>query len=169
MNRPALSLFVLLTAAACSRGSGGSPTCGLAMLAGPSLITSQLANARAVLTDPPRGIPDSLPARVIEQKAGSGGNGAVIVGRDAEGKISMQFRGPSFPARGYGLLVVDDTSQRAMGVLFLDQEEPAGHPAIGTIIGGSTVLNLYGVRVDWASVSNPRCPLFGGSASPPTS
>ena len=169
MKRSVWSLFLMLVAAACSRGSGGSPTCGLAMLAGPSLITSQLANARAVLTDPPRGIPDSLPARVIEQKAGSGGNGAVIVGRDAEGKISMQFRGPSFPARGYGLLVVDDTSQRAMGVLFLDQEEPAGHPAIGTIIGGSTVLNLDGVRVDWASVSNPRCPLFGGSASPPTS
>src|SRR2546426_4995082 len=125
MNRPALSLFGLLTAAACTRGSGGSPTCGLAMLAGPSLITSQLANARAVLTDPPRGIPDSLPARVIEQKAGSGGNGAVIVGRDAEGKISMQFRGPSFPARGYGLLVVDDTTQRAGGVRFLYHEEPA--------------------------------------------
>ncbi len=169
MNRSVVCLLLVLAAAGCTRGSGGSPTCGLAMLAGPSLITSQLANARAVLTDPPRGIPDSLPARVIEQKAGSGGNGAVIVGRDAEGKISMQFRGPSFPARGYGLLVVDDTSQRAMGVLFLDQEEPARHPAIGTIIGGSTVLNLYGVRVDWASVSNPRCPLFGGSAPPPTS
>src|SRR2546422_4399647 len=168
MNRPALSLFGLLTAAACSRGSGGSPTCGLAMLAGPSLIASQLQNARAVLTDPPRGIPDSLPARVIEQKAGSGGSGALIVGRDAEGKISMQFRGPSFPARGYGLLVVDDTSQRAMGVLLLDQEEPLNHPAIGTIIGGGTTLNLYGVRVDWASVNNPRCPLFGGPASQTT-
>src|SRR5437016_13441046 len=143
--------LLLLVAAACTRGNSGSPTCGIALLAGPGLITSQLSNARAVLTDPPRGIPDSLPALVIQQK---NDRGAVIVGRDAEGKISIQFRGPSFPSRGYGLLVVDDTSQRAMGVLFLDQEEPAGHPAIGTIIGGSTVLNLYGVRVDWASVSN---------------
>src|SRR2546425_1084327 len=169
MNRSVVCLLLVLAAAGCTRGSGGSPTCGLAMLAGPSLITSQLANARAVLTDPPRGIPGSLPARVIEQKAGSGGNGAGIVGRDAEGKISMQFRGPRFPARGDGFLGGDDTTPRRVGVLFLDQEEPAGHPAIGTIIGGSTVLNLYGVRVDWASVSNPRCPLFGGSASPPTS
>jgi hypothetical protein len=112
--------------------------------------------------DPPRGLPDSLPALVIQQK---NERGAVIVGRDAEGRISMQFRGPTFPPRGYGLLVVDDTSQRAMGVVILDQEEPAGHPAIGTVIGGSTALNLYGVRVDWASVSNPRCPLFGGPAS----
>jgi hypothetical protein len=77
----------------------------------------------------------------------------------------MQYRGQGFPARGYGLLVVDDTSQRAMGVLILDQEEPQRPPAIGTVIGGSTALNLYGVHVDWASVSNPRCPLFGGPAT----
>lgn len=155
--------LLLLVAVACGRGNSGSPTCGIALLAGPGLITSQLTNARAVLTDPPRGIPDSLPALVIQQK---NDRGAVIVGRDAEGKISMQFRGPAFPSRGYGLLVVDDTSQRAMGVMILDQEEPLNHPAIGTIIGGGTTLNLYGVRVDWASVNNPRCPLFGGPASP---
>src|SRR5207249_5262593 len=122
----------------------------------------QLANARAVLTDPPRGIPDSLPALVIQQQKND--RGAVIVGRDAEGKVSMQFRGPAFPTRGYGLLVVDDTSQRAMGVMIIDQEEPQRHPAIGSIIGGGSALSLYGVRVDWASVSNSRCPLF----SPPT-
>jgi len=155
-------LTIVLIVAACDRGSSGSPTCGIAFLAGPSLITSHLTNARAVLTDPPRGVPDSLPALVIQQRTGTG---AVIVGRDAEGKLSMQFRGPGFPARGYGLLVVDDTSQRAMGVLILDQEEPQRHPVIGTVIGGSTALNLYGVKVDWASVSNPRCPLFGGPAS----
>ena len=152
-------LPILMLAVGCNRGTGGSPTCGIALLAGPSMITSQLANARAVVTDPPRGLPDSLPALVIQQK---NDRGAVIVGRDASGKISMQFRGPSFPQRGYGLLVVDDTSQRAMGVLILDQEDPAGHPAIGTVIGGSNALNLYAVRIDWASVNNPRCPLFGG-------
>jgi len=161
MTRPTLS-FLLLLATGCGRGTGGSPTCGIALLAGPGLITSQLSNARDVLTDPPRGIPDSLPALVIQK---SNDRGAVIVGRDAEGKVSMQFRGPAFPAQGYGLLVVDDTSQRALGVLILDQEEPKRHPAIGTVIGGSTALNLYGVLVDWASVSNPRCPLFGGPAS----
>jgi len=154
--------LLLLLAAACGRGTGGSPTCGIALLAGPGLITSQLSNARAVLTDPPRGIPDSLPALVIQK---SNDRGAVIAGRDAEGKVSMQFRGPAFPTRGYGLLVVDDTSQRAMGVLILDQEEPLRHPAIGTVIGGSTALNLCGGLVDWASASNPRCPLFGGPAS----
>jgi len=156
-------LALTLVVAACGRGSGGSPTCGIAFLAGPSLITQQLGNARAVLTDPPRGVPDSLPALVILQKTRD--IGAVLAGRNGEGRISMQYRGSGFPQHGYGLLVVDDTSQRAMGVLVLDAEDPQGHPAIGTIIGGSTALNLYGVRVDWASVSNPRCPLFGGPAT----
>ena len=149
-------------ATACNRGTGGSPTCGIALIASPGLIAAQLQNARAVITDPPRGLPDSLPTLVIQQK---NDRGAVIVSRDAEGRVSMQFRGPAFPQRGYGLLVVDDTSQRAMGVLVLDQEDPKDHPAIGTVIGGSTALNLYGVRVDWASVNNSRCPLFGGPAS----
>lgn len=144
-------------------GSRGSPTCGIAAIAGPSLITSQLANARVVVTDPPRGLPDSLPTLIIQPK--SRDTGVVIVSRDASGRVSMLYRGAGFPPRGYALLVVDDTSQRAMGVLILDQEEPARHPAIGTVIGGSTALNLYGVRVDWASVSNPRCPLFGGPAA----
>ena len=149
-----------LLGSACSGGGRGSPTCGIAAIAGPSLITSQLANARAVVTDPPRGLPDSLPTLIIQPK--SRDTGVVIVTRDASGRVSMLYRGVGFPSRGYALLVVDDTSQRAMGVLILDQEEPARHPAIGTVIGGSTALNLYGVRVDWASVSNPRCPLFGG-------
>ena len=161
MNRRLLILALVATACGRGGGSAGSPTCGIAALAGPALITSQLGNARAVLTDPPRGVPDSLPALVILQK--SRDNGAVIVTRDAAGKVSMLYRGSGFPSRGYGLLVVDDTSQRAMGVLVVDQEEPA-HPAIGSIVGGGAALNLYAVRVDWASVSNPRCPLFG----PPT-
>src|SRR5258705_7937522 len=155
MNRPLVSLLLLLPAAACTR-SGGSPACGIAMLAGPGLITSQPSNARAVLTDPPRGVPDSLPVLVIQPQKND--RGAVIVSRDAEGKISMQFRGPAFPARGYGLLVVDDTSQRAMGVMVVDQEEPAGHPAIDTIIGGSTAPNLTRGLSGGGDSHQPPCP-----------
>jgi hypothetical protein len=154
-------LLLVFLVAACGRGANsGSPTCGIALIAGPALIQQQLTNARAVITDPPRGLPDSLPALVIQQKPA-----AVIVGRDAEQRISMIYRGPGFPPQGYGLLVVDDTSGRAMGVLVFESPEPKLYPRIGTIIGGSTALNLYGVRTDWSSVSNPRCPLFGAPAS----
>jgi hypothetical protein len=161
MNPGRRLIPLMLVAAACGRtGSSGSPTCGIAAIAGPGLIREQLMNPRAVITDPPRGLPDSLPAIVINSKPG-----AVIVGRDAEQRISMQYRGPGFPAQGFGLLVVDDSTQRAMGVYIFEQQEPSQHPKIGTIVGGSGVLNLYGVRVNWAGVSNPRCPLFGAPAT----
>jgi hypothetical protein len=161
MNPRVLALTVAV--AACGGDPSRSPACGLALIAAPTLIQQQLLNARAVIPDAPRGLPDSLPAMVIQQKQAS-----VRVGYDAEGRIVMGYEGPGFPTRGgYGLLVVDDTSHRAVGVLIFESEEPKQHPRLGTITGGAAVLNLYGVRVDWASVSNPRCPLLG--ASQPTS
>ncbi|MDP3909973.1 MAG: hypothetical protein Q8Q14_06250 [Gemmatimonadales bacterium] len=154
-------LALTLLAVGCSRDSSRSPACGLALIAGPTIIQQQLSNPRAVILDAPRGLPESLPAMVIQQQQAQ-----VTVGYDADGRIVMGYRGTGFPTQGgYGLLVVDDTSQRAMGVLILESEEPAQHPRLGTIVGGSAALHLYGVRVDWASVSNPRCPLLG--APPP--
>ena len=150
---PALTVVI----AACGGDASRSPACGLALIAAPTLIQQQLTNARAVITDAPRGLPDSLPARVIQQTPA-----AVRVGYDADQRIVMGYEGPGFPTRGgYGLLVVDDTSHRAVGVIIYESEEPKQHPRLGTITGGGAALNLYGVRVDWASVSNPRCPLLG--------
>jgi hypothetical protein len=156
-------LVLTLVIASCTSDASRSPACGLAVIAAPTLIQQQLRNARAVITDAPRGLPDSLPARVIQQT-----QAAVRVAYDLQGKsIVMEYVGDSFPTRGgYGLLVVDDTSHRAVGVLIFESEEPKQHPHLGTITGGSATLNLYGVRVDWASVSNARCPILG-AASPP--
>jgi len=158
-------LAVLL--AACAGDAARSPACGLALIAGPTLIQQQLLNARALITQAPRGLPGTLPAMVIQQKQAE-----VLVGYDAEARIVLGYQGSGFPTRGgYGLLVVDDTSQRAMGVLIFESEEPNRHPRLGTVTGGggAVALNLYGVRVDWASVSNPRCPLLGTPPLQPAS
>ncbi len=152
-----LALALPLVLAGCTADQSRSPACGLALIAGPTLIQQQLRNARAVLTDPPRGLPGALPARVIQQRATQ-----VLVGYARDGQILMGYQGPGFPTRGgYGLLVVDDTSQRAMGVLIYESDEPKDYPKLGTVSGGSATIALYGVRLDWASVSNPRCPLLG--------
>ncbi|MGH7698991.1 MAG: hypothetical protein ACREMJ_00505 [Gemmatimonadales bacterium] len=158
----------LLAAAALALGCGGdaarSPSCGLALIAGPTLIQQRLTDPRAVLVDAPRGLPQTLPARV----AGRSEMGNVMVGYDGPQPV-LQFDGVAFPTRpGYALLVVDDTSQRAMGVLIYDREGPETHPRLGTVHGpqGGTV-PLYGVYVDWAGVSNPRCPLLGAPTPPP--
>ena len=159
-----LRLSVLtVCVAACGGDASRSPACGLAVIAAPALIEQQFHNPRAVITDAPRGLSDSLPAMVIQQRPGF-----ARVGYDVAGKtIVAEYVGDSFPQRGgYGLLVVDDTSHRAVGVLVYERVEPKDYPRLGTITGGAATLNLYGVRLDWASVSNPRCPILG-AASPP--
>jgi hypothetical protein len=157
MRAGLLTLVAII--AACGGDSSRSPACGLAFIAAPTLIREHLNNARAIITDAPRGLPDSLPAMVIQQQ-----QAFVRVGYDpADHRIVMGYQGPGFPAQGYGLLVVDDTSHRAVGALIYESAEPKDYPRLGTITGGAAALNLYGVRVDWASVSNPRCPILGAA------
>ena len=165
----ALRNAVLLGACAAGAlaGCGGdrarSPTCGLAQIAGPTLIQQQLYNARAILTEAPRGLPTSLPARVIGQQQGE-----ALVGY-SENQLVIGYEGSGFPPQpgGYGLLVVDDTSQRVQGMLIYESQAPKDYPRLGTLTGGELSLPVFGVRVDWASVNNPRCPLLG-PPTPPT-
>ncbi|HXF96608.1 MAG TPA: hypothetical protein VNI61_10975 [Gemmatimonadales bacterium] len=151
-------------AAACAGDASRGPACGMALTFGPTLIQQQLLNPRAVIVDAPVGLPGTLPARLADRVE----PGSVIVGYEG-GQLVMGYQGTGFPTRpGYALLVVDDTSQRAMGVVIYDRDGPTEHPRIGTVQGGSTTIPLYGVLVDWASVSNPRCPLLGSPAAPDT-
>ena len=144
--------------ARCAGDRSHAPTCGLAQLAGPALILQHLANLPYVLTDPPRGLPASLPARVV----GEPQQGEMLVAY-ARNQLVMGYQGTGFPAApgGYGLLVVDDSTRRAQGVLVYQSEVPRNYPQLGTVTGGDRSVPLLGVRVDWVGVSNPRCPLLG--------
>jgi hypothetical protein len=164
--RSTLSHMTALLLAALAGGCGGdrtrSPTCGLALLVGPRLIQQQLTVLPYVLTDAPRGLSASLPALV----AGTAQQGEVAVSY-AGLRLALTYRGPSFPpfpndSTVYALLVVDDSTQRAQGVLIYESiRPPTTFPQLGTVAGADKTVPLYGVRVDWASVSNPRCPLLG--------
>ncbi|HKW40287.1 MAG TPA: hypothetical protein VJN39_03465, partial [Gemmatimonadales bacterium] len=67
----------------------------------------------------------------------------------------------------YALLVVDDSTQRTQGVLIYEsQRPPPSYPSLGELTGGGRTIPLYGVRVEWQGVSNPRCPLFGAPGAP---
>ena len=161
---PATGALAAVALVACSGEGSRSPTCGLAQVAGPALIQQQLVNVPFVLTEAPRGLPASLPARVI----GIQQQGEVRVTYTAHGLV-MEYQGPSFPpvGVGYGLLVVDDSTQRAQGVLIYEsQRPPKTYPELGEVSGGDHSVPLYGVRVDWAGVSNPRCPLLGAAVRP---
>ncbi|MGH7568388.1 MAG: hypothetical protein ACREL9_05345 [Gemmatimonadales bacterium] len=162
LRRHAATLPAVLAVVACSTDRPRSPACGLALLVSPGLIREQLRNPLAVVPEAPRGLPASLPARVAGK--GEAAKGEMTVGYE-QGLLVMEFQGDSFPRRpGYALLVVDDTSNRAMGVLVYDTEGPTEHPMIGRVTGPGLTVPLYGVRVDWAGVSNPRCPILGAPA-----
>jgi hypothetical protein len=147
----------------CTSDSAHSPTCGLALLAGPALVRQQLENTPYVVTEAPRGLPGSLPARVAVYPQ----QGEVLV-TYRPGQLAMRYQGPFFPTGSisdtttYALLIVDDSTERAQGVLIYESRRPPPHyPALGTLSGADRSIPLYGVRVDWRSVSNPRCPLLG--------
>jgi hypothetical protein len=157
------ALLGALAAAACGGDRTRSPTCGLAQVAGPALIQQQLTVVPAVLTEAPRGLPASLPARVVGAPQGT------VQVAYGKGGLALSYAGPAFPASSvsdssaYALLVVDDSTQRAQGVLIYESRRPPPtYPQIGTLAAGErTSVPVYGVRVSWASVSNPRCPLLG--------
>ena len=162
------SLLVTSLAVSCGgRDRAHSPTCGMAQLIGPSLIQDQLRLFPFVLAEPPRGLPGALPARV----AGNAQQSTVAITYTGQ-RLALAYQGSNFPpypsdSTAYALLVVDDSSQRAQGVLLYEgQRPPRSYPQLGTVSGGDKTIPLYGVRVDWRSVSNPLCPLLGSAAAP---
>lgn len=135
----------------------------MAQIIGPSLIQERFKRLPFVLTEAPRGLPGSLPARI----AGTALQSTVAVGY-VKGALTMEWQGAGFPAASisdttvYALLVVDDSTQRAQGVLIYESlRPPTGYPSVGELTGGNRTVPLYGVRVDWAGVSNAHCPLLG--------
>src|SRR5437879_9259951 len=161
--------FLLTSFAVCCAGERSpSPTCGLPLLVGPRLIQQQLTILPFVLTDAPRGLSASLPALV----AGTSQQGDVSVSYGGQ-RLVLAYHGPSFPAvptdsSVYAVLVVDDSTQRAQGVLIYEsQRPPPGFPQLGTVSVGDKTIPLYGVRADWPSLHNPPSPLLGAPAPPP--
>ena len=134
------------------------PPCGLGTAAAPGVILQRL-DAGFVLTDVPRGLPERLPARVVGERQGE-----VLVASEGN-RLALGYQGPNFPSDttyGFGLLVVDDSTQRVVGVLIYGSSTvPRHRPILGTVSGGRQPLGLYGVRVNWVELNNPRCPLLG--------
>jgi hypothetical protein len=130
------------------------------------MILQRLTNATAVLTGAPRGLPATLPARVIFVGEGvKPPQGEALVAY-SQNQLVMGYQGTGFPSPpgGYGLLVVDDSTQRAEGVLIYESDPPKNYAQIGTVTGADRSVPLFGVRVDWPSMNNPRCPLLGSPA-----
>ena len=152
-----------IVSAACGSDRARSPTCGLALLVGPSMIQQRFLGAASAITDAPRGLPPSLHARVIFVGEGAKPPQGEVVVAYNQSQLVLGYQGTGFPPApgGYGLLVVDDSTQRAEGVLLYESEPPKSYPQVGSVSGGERSVPLFAVRVNWPSMNNPRCPLLG--------
>lgn len=157
---------------ACSVDPHRSPVCGMALLVGPRLILEQIGDAHALLTEAPRGLPATLPARVV------GGSDSTFVRISSErDHVVLDYQGGKLPvvtvdstgrdSTVFGVLLVDDSTATVQGVLIFDRPRPPqDYPQIGRLADAERSVPFYGARVNWASVSNARCPLLGKPVKP---
>lgn len=73
----------------------------------------------------------------------------------------VTYSGDGFPSiPGFGIMLVEDSTDTFQGVLIYDLDPPMGYPILGGVSDGRLTVPLYGMRVSWSAVSFPRCPLF---------
>src|SRR5207244_4019252 len=95
----------------------------------------------------PRGLPATLPVRVV----GTGQQNTVLVSY-TKGALTMEHQGAGFPAgsvsdsTAYAVLVVDDSTQRAQGVLIYESRRPPeGYPSIVREAAGAARDGVHGL------------------------
>ncbi|MDH3369254.1 MAG: hypothetical protein OEO17_15535 [Gemmatimonadota bacterium] len=154
--RPLFLVFAAILAGACgTRSSENSASCGLTAMAGATMALEEFRGGTKVLVDVPPGLDGTVPARVV----GYGTTAATVVAGD-EGPMVI-YGGEGFPQLpGFGLALVEDSTDTFKGVLIYLSEPPRGYPALGGVSSGTYAIPLYGLRVNWQAVSTPRCPLF---------
>lgn len=163
----AVALATVASLTACTVDRSRSPVCGMALLVGPNLILQQLSDARALLTDAPRGLPGSLPVRITGQPdtsraVTSGERGGLLLELDANLIPDISVDSSGRDSTVFGVLLVDDSTAVVHGVLVYERPRPpADYPRVGTLSDPRRAIPIYGLRVNWRDLSNPRCPLFG--------
>lgn len=147
-----------LVGIACSRSGPreNSAVCGFTLLASANMVIQQANNIHRVMREPPADLSSRVAARVV----GYGTSTARTEESDSSG-LMFYYEGEGFPTiPGFGVALVDDSSEVFRGVLIYDLDVPRGYPHLGGIAGPELVIPLIGLRVMWSAVSDPTCPLF---------
>ena len=161
MIRKRIAVTLLAFCAGCTvERSENSAICGMTMLASATRVMDLLTtNVLAVLSTPPEDLlrTSRIPVRVV-----GFGTTAAMTGVTEDGGVVVGYEGEGFPERpGFGVALVDDSSEVFRGILIWDKEPPPNNYArIGAISGSGPIMPLVGMRINWASVSSERCPLF---------
>ena len=155
-SRPLLAVLpVLLAACGTRRGDVG---CGLASVAGPSLMLEEFTRPGKTLATAPDRLPERLAVRIALGPA----LGSVVGRTDSALVIGLEGQLPPTPEVGFGVLVVDSTGT-ARGVVLYQGNPLPGAPLLGKVNNGTTNLPLIGLRTDPALWQDKLCPLFPDS------
>ncbi len=128
--------------------------CGLAAMAGASMVLNIFDHGGTVMDHAPP-LDDVVLARVPGH-----GTAHALVAHSPDGPV-LGYEGEGFPGRsGFGVVLVDDSTDAVRGAIVFDADPPPGRPQVGSIADDRIVLPLHAMRVRWASVSDPKCPLF---------
>ena len=159
-SSPCGVVFVALAVlAACGKPDRpGAAACGIASLAGPTLLLSEFAVPGQTLAKPPDRLPEQIAVRVVAGPVYRG-----IVGRaDSLVIIGVEGTLPEGIKPGFGVLIVDKAG-RTRGALLYEGAPVENAPIIGTVSMGSLSLPLTGIQLDPARIEDPRCPFFPDS------
>jgi hypothetical protein len=152
-----IRLFVVSLAllAACRGNPENNAACGFTSMAVASRLVQSLQDLSHVVATPPTDVPAELPGKVVAH-----GTARISASRTAAG-LALRYGGEGFPkVPGFGVLLVDDSTEAVRGVMIFEPDPPKGYPTLGTIEAGGTSLPLYGMRVHWGDLNAPRCPMF---------
>jgi hypothetical protein len=155
---PVLAGALALAACGKSDRSVAAASCGIASLAGPTVLLGEFGVPQQTLSTPPERLPEQLVVRLVAGPAYRG-----IVGRsDSLVIVGMDGTLPGGVRPGFGVMIVDQ-SATARGVLLYEGAPVENAPQIGTVSIGSTSIPLIGIQLDPARIEDPRCPFFPDS------
>lgn len=156
-HRMMVTLSIMLVAG-CGGERQGSPACGIAALAGPTILLSEFGVPGQTLAAAPSELPERLVARVA-----AGPAYRAIVGRaDTTWVIGVEgtFEADEMP--GFGVLVLD-LSATVVGVMMFTGDPLQGAPIIGEVSIGNEMIPLIGIKLDRVKIEDPACPVFPDS------
>src|SRR5690242_5480541 len=125
---------------ACAVDPHRSPVCGMALLVGPRLILEQIGDAHTLLSEAPRGLPLTLPARLVGEP-----DTALVHVSSERDRVVLELQGLKLPvvttdstgrdSTVFGVLLVDDSTATVQGVLLYDRPRPPKeYPQIGRLV-----------------------------------
>jgi hypothetical protein len=156
-HRMLVTLSILLVAGCDGQRQGGA-ACGIAALAGPTMLLSEFGVPGQTLSATPSQLPERLVARVA-----AGPAYRAVVGRaDTTWVIGVEgtFEADDMP--GFGVLVLDQ-SATAVGVMLFSGEPLEGAPILGQVSVANEIIPLIGIKLDRTRFEDPACPFFPDS------